>query len=389
MAMSVAVGQAFSVEGREAVARAVYQARMSIGNAQVSFAFIIASIEYDFQAIFNAAQTQIGDVPMLGFSTTGEITQSGSHRRSVVVALVVDRTLECQTEWMPHLSGGAEALTRKMLQTLDVTPDKTGLLMVVADGLAEGYDELVSSLPPGRYRFAGCLAGGDIRLGHTYQLGGNKFGEGGLAAGFLSGKHLRVGVGTAHGWQPVGTGFQITAARGAWVRSLDDLPASEAYANLFGHTPREWAMPPLNTLVRLYPFGVQQENHPLTVRTPIQVEADGSLRMNTHFKKDDFVHLLVGSRDKCLASARQAAKDALQALEGAAPRLALVFTDLSWQMLFQGYEGAEIDAVCEVIGRRVPVAGGYTFGQFTHMHGAPRPEFLNQHIEVVLLGESA
>jgi hypothetical protein len=33
------------------------------------------------------------------------------------------------------------------------------------------------------------------------------------------------------------------------------------------------------------------------------------------------------------------------------------------------------------------IAGGYTFGQFTHMAGAPRPEFLNQHIEIVLIGE--
>ena len=72
MPVKFSVGQAFSVEGRDAVSRAVYEARLPLGNTQINFAILIASVEYDFQAVFNSVRTQIGDVPMIGFSTTGE-----------------------------------------------------------------------------------------------------------------------------------------------------------------------------------------------------------------------------------------------------------------------------------------------------------------------------
>jgi hypothetical protein len=387
MPIKVAVGQAFSVEGREAVANAVYDARLTLGNAGINFAIIIASFEYDFQAIFNSAQTQIGDVPMIGFSTSGELTNNGSHRRSVVVALISDPQLECVSDWLPGFSDHSARITREMIQSLTLTSEQKGLLLLVADGLNGDYEEVVNNLPPGRYQFAGCLAGGDMRLGRTHQLGGNRHGAGGLAAAFLSGADLKVGIGTAHGWQTVGAKFNITKVHGPWVRLLDDKPASEGYANLFGRQARDWAFPPLNTLVRLYPLGIERNGQPLMVRTPLRVETDGSLRMNAKLEEDQVGHLLVGSRDTCVKAARQAAKDALESLDGAAPRLALVMADISWQILFQGYEGTEIAAIREILGENVPIAGGYTFGQFTHMAGAPRPEFLNQHIEVVVFGE--
>lgn len=386
--MQVAVGQAFSVEGREAVAKAVYDARVQLGNAKVHFAIVIASFEYDFRAISTAAQTQIGDIPMIGFSTSGEFTAAGSSRRSVVVALFADEALDARTDWLPGFAENSARITNEVVQALSLTSDQKGLMLVVADGISGNYEALVSALPLGRYCLAGCLAGGDMRLGRTHQLGGNKFGPGGVAAAFLSGDHLRFGIGAAHGWRPVGASFNLTGVSGPWVRSLDGKLATEGYAALFGRQPRDWAFPPLNTLVRLYPLGIERENQPLQVRTPLRVEADGSLRMNAELPEGGVGHLLVGSREKCLEAACQAASDALEALEGATPRLALVLADISWQLLFQGYEGAEIEAMGEVLGPEVPIAGGYTFGQFAQMNGAPRAEFLNQHIEVVLLGET-
>jgi len=241
-------------------------------------------------------------------------------------------------------------------------------------------------MPPGRYQLAGGLAAGDLRIGRTHQLGGNRCGEGGLAAAFLSGKNLKVGVGTAHGWLPVGASFKISATNGPWLRTLDDAPATESYARLFGRTPQEWASPPLNTLVRLYPLGITREDMSMVVRTPLRVETDGSLRMSAHIPEGSLGHLLVGSRDNCIAAAREAAVKALDQLGDRTPKFALVLADRSWQMIFQGYEGAEIEAIKDTIGAQVPIAGGYTFGQFTHMSGAPRAEFLNQHIEIVLFG---
>jgi hypothetical protein len=387
MTMEVGVGQAFSVEGRDAVARAVYEARGFLGNLPINFAIVIASFEYDFHEITSAAQTQIGDIPMIGFSTSGELNKQGSHRRSVVVALIANPRLMVSTEWLPGFSDDSRRITSEILEGIGLTTEQQGMLLLVADGLNGDFEDLVHSLPAGRYKFAGCLAGGDLRIGKTYQLGGNKCGNGGLAGAFISGRRFKTSVGTAHGWEPVGAQFKITRVRGPWVRSLDGKPASESYAKLFGKQGRDWAFPPLNSLVQLYPIGVERENQPLLVRTPLRVEADGSFRMNAELHENSTGHLMVGSREKCREAAQQAAQDALDDLEGAIPKLALVFVDSAWQTLFQGFEGEEVEAVQGVLGENIPIAGGYTFGQFAHTRGAPRPEFLNQHIEVILFGE--
>ena len=388
MAINAAVGQAYSVEGREAVSKAIYDARLALNNEPIAFAMIVASDEFNFNDVAAAARSQLGNVPIIGFSSSGEITARGTHRRSVVAALVSGSTLHAEAQWLPGYAANSSGIIDELIISLGVQNQSDGLLMIVPDGLGGGYEELLGRLPSGGYSVVGCLAGGDLQLEHTYQLGGEGAGSDGLAAAFLSSEHLRVGVGVGHGWQPVGANFKVTHARDLWVRSLDGHPASDSYAALFGRQGRDWAFPPLNTLVRLYPLGIEREGLPLQVRTPLRVEPDGSLRMGTELRDGLIGQLLVGSRDGCLDAARKAAGDALRALKGARPKLAMVFADISWEMLFQGFAGAEVEAINEVLDREVPIVGGFTFGQIAQPNGAPRPEFLNQHVEVVLLGEA-
>ncbi len=384
----VSVGQAFSVEGREAVSQAIYDALVNIESEPVALAIIIASFEYDFQDILNGAVTQLGNTPLMGFSTSGEMTSEGCHRRSVVVALIAGEEIESRAEWLPNFSENSQLVVQQMGKALDIKNHQGGALFLTPDGLAGDYEGLLKNLPDGDYSFAGCLAGGDLHRGRTFQIGGDKAGAGGLAGAFLFGGNICLGVGAAHGWQQVGASFKITMARGPWIRALDGKPASESYANLFGRQTRDWAFPPLNTLVRLYPLGIEREDdQPLLVRTPLRVEADGSLRMSAMIQDGSVGHLLVGGTESCLEAARTAARDALNALGSATPKMALIFADISWQMLLTSRIGSEVEAVREILGDDIPIAGGYTFGQLVHLNGASSPEFLNQHIEVVVIGE--
>jgi hypothetical protein len=122
------------------------------------------------------------------------------------------------------------------------------------------------------------------------------------------------------------------------------------------------------------------------VRSPLRIEADGSFRMNATVADGSEAYLLTGSLSSCQAAAKDAARKALEALEGARPVLALVLTDIAWQMLFEAQPGADIAAVHEVLGPDVQIAGGYTLGQITP-GGENLPQFLNQHMMVILFGE--
>jgi hypothetical protein len=66
--------------------------------------------------------------------------------------------------------------------------------------------------------------------------------------------------------------------------------------------------------------------------------------------------------------------------------LALVFADVSTQMLLEAQPGSELEAIQSVLGSQVPVVGGYTYGQIAQTE-AGVPELLNQHITVIVFGE--
>ncbi len=65
----------------------------------------------------------------------------------------------------------------------------------------------------------------------------------------------------------------------------------------------------------------------------------------------------------------------------------LVLADVAWQMLFEAQPGADVAAVQAALGTGIPVAGGYTLGQIVPRSEAP-PQFLNQHMVVVVFGEA-
>jgi hypothetical protein len=156
---------------------------------------------------------------------------------------------------------------------------------------------------------------------------------------------------------------------------------------MFGWTPQDWTVSPLNELARLYPLGLEQQGQTdLLIRSPLRIETDGSLRMNTSIPTGSIGHLMVGGIERCSSSAAEASRQALVKLGDSRPVLALVFADVAIQMLLEAQPGIELEAIKSVMGPHVPVVGGYTYGQIAKTD-TDMPELLNQHITVIIFGE--
>jgi hypothetical protein len=385
MPLSTFIGHGKAADGREAGTQAALQALDQAGRSPLVFGILIASHNLPFDQVISGAIALLGDIPLIGFSTSAEIIHSGVHQRSVVVALISGTDVTVRIEFWPGFGEDSRGVSLKMTQALS-PHQSNGTLFVVADGFHGDPQDLCNSLSAGSFTLAGCLAGGEQRQAHTYQLGGRQSGSGGLAAALLSGK-IVSGVGLGHGWEEAGIYFQITRVRGPWIRALNNQTAAEAYARWLGYQPRDWSFPPLNELVRLYPLGVEKsELKSLQVRSPLRMESDGSLRMHTAVSEGDTAHLLVGSVESCLKSAEKAALQALKSIGKARPILGMILPDISWQNLLETQPGAEVAAVRNVLGPNVPIIGGYTYGQFSNPNRTA--EFFNQQIEVFLLAEN-
>lgn len=384
MPLIAVIGQSKAPDGREAGAQAARQAIEQVGRLPVIFGILIASHSLAFDQVISGATALLGDTPLLGFTTSAEIHSGEVHQRSVVIALIAGTEVSARVDFWSGFGEDSRSTSQKMVYALQPRQE-SGTLLIVADGFHGDPKDLCNALPSGSYTLAGCLAGGELRQARTFQLGGRQSGNSGLAAAYLDGK-IAAGVGMGHGWQDVGVYFQVTRVRGPWIRTLNKLPAAEAYARWLGYEAREWSFPPLNEIVRLYPLGIEKgDSKNLLVRSPLRMESDGSLRMHTVLSEGEIAHLLVGNPASCLKSAEETAAQALKSLGKARPILGIVLPDISWRMLLETQPGAEIEGVRKTLGGHIPLIGGYTFGQIANLNQTP--EFHNQQIEVIVLGE--
>ena len=382
MTFHAAVGQAQALDGREASLQATHLALNRLGAVAPGVGIVISSHQYQARDVASGAASLLGNVPLIGFSTTAGFTDDGLHTHSVVVAVLSADDLEASSHWLP---GYAQSSRETASQLNMLVPEKEKQNIVFfADGFNGDAEQFCSSVSQNNFHIVGALSSGDLHTGNTYQIAGSQNGAGALSALMFSGLHM--GVGHAHGWDPVGGQMRVTRSRGFWLRTLDARPASETYAELFGFPAREWSFPPLNHMARLYPLGMEQGDE-LVIRSPIRVEADGSFRMNASVRDGADAFVLVGSRISCQKAAHEATQQALRELNGVKPAFALVLVDIAWQMLLKATPGAEITAVQDIIGEDVPIAGGYTLGQIVPGVEDTPPEFLNQHIVVILFGE--
>jgi hypothetical protein len=383
MALLAAVGKASALDGREAGLQATHHALNSLGAVAPILGIVISSYQFDAQQVINGIAGLIGNTPVIGFSTPAGMTSDGLQAHSVVLALIGATDARADITWLAGYTQGSREVSQQLAELLKRKPQQPALLF--ADGFNADAEQFCASLLAGT-NLTGALSSGDMNAGNAYQIGGAQFGAGGLALARLEG-NIRVGVGYGAGWQPVGSHFRVTRSRGFWVRTLDGRPASETYAHLFGYPARDWAFPPLNHLARLYPLGLEQLDKSLLLRSPMRVEADGSFRMNAAVGDGTEAYLMVGSLSACQQAATAATEQALAALDGARPVLALVLADVAWQMLFEAQVGADIAAVQAALGANIPLAGGYTLGQIIPRQEAS-PQFLNQHMVVIVFGEA-
>jgi len=385
MTLRAAVGSAQAFDGREAGIQATHNALKKLGEGTPSLAIIVTSRYYDAKEVAKSINSLLGETPTIGLSSASTLTQEGQIKNSVAVALLSSPDIEATDHWLSGYAQSGRETASLLRELATVTDKEDKQILFFADGFNGDAEQMCLALTGDPLSITGGLSSGNPHTGITSQIAGIQAGSGSLAAALIEG-NLKIGVGSDHGWRPVGSQFRVTRSRGFWIRTLDGRPASEAYSQLFGYPARDWGFPPLNYLVRLYPLGIDQ-GQDLQIRSPLRVEADGSFRMNAPIRDGVDAYLLTGSPATCLEAAQRAVQKARLSLEGAKPKLALILADISWQMLLKAHAGAEVRAVQDILGADIPIIGGYTLGQVTPGKDEAPPDFLNQHITVVVFGE--
>jgi hypothetical protein len=366
----------------------VQQALRQMGTtARPALIVAFCSIGLDAEEAASGISDVLPNVPLWGMSAMGVLSSNGEEGRSVVVGVVSGAKLEASLEWWPVSDLEQEQKVTRQFKDFARSNFKANGLLLALDGLGLNGAAALEGLRDFPAPIAAGLGSGDFRNGKTVQFCGEECGEGSAAAVILGGR-FRLGVGVAHGWQPVGLSFLAAARKGdLGIQQLNGASAAEAYARAFNHPVREWSSPPLKQLARLYALGIEQEGKEMLLRSAVHVEVDGSFRMNAPVPEDVEVQLMVGNMDSCVGAARQAAQTALEGMHGARPLMAVLLVDIAWQYLFESRSVEFVEAVLDELGG-IPLVGAYTLGQAASQKMDVKPVLQNQHIEVILLGEA-
>src|SRR5215510_7120469 len=164
MALTVSIGHAQALNGREAGLQATHHALNRLEAPTPAFGLVIASHQYQAREVVSGVSGLLGDTPMIGFSSPAGLTMDGVHPNSVVVVLMAG-DIHAETHWLPGYAQSARETGAKLMKA-SADQKENRALFFFADGFNGDADQLCNALSDGSLALAGALSSGDLHTGY-------------------------------------------------------------------------------------------------------------------------------------------------------------------------------------------------------------------------------
>jgi hypothetical protein len=345
---------------------------------KADLAIVFSSVKYDQEQMLAGVRSVSGDTLLVGSSTAGEITTAGPlNKHSVAVMLLKSDTIKFYAAVGENVAkdpraAGKEAaekvraLAGGELKSFVMLPD---VLVGNGSDIVRGVLDVLGEHFPA----VGGAAGDDFEFKKTYQYLNDKVYSGTVVGLGMTGD-FKVGIGVKHGWLPIGLPMKVTRSSGSVLHELDGKPAIKIYEDYFGE--QEAAILRTEALAKLaitYPLGMKVHgSEEMLIRDPITVDKEGSITCAAEVPEGSEIQLMIGSREEAVKVARVAAENALEQLDGSAPKAVIIFNCIARNKLYGDHVGDEISAIQEVLGKDTPLLGFYTYGEQAPLGGQVR-----------------
>jgi hypothetical protein len=303
--------------------------RAAFGGSAPDVVVVFASAKHDYSKLLNALADEAGTETIAGASSAGEFTEGGRGEGFVSAMAIRSDEMQFSIGLGVGIHSDAHEAAATIVSCFKGLGSKLGphrSALVMADALAGHTDALVEELTTrtgGNYRFFGGGAGDDGRFEKTHVFAGRiARSDAAVALEILSEKPL--GIGVAHGWQPVGKPLRVTESDGARLVSLNGAPAVEAFlAHAELTRQRLDAQSPLPFFLHNV-LGIKSlEGYRL--RVPLAIGKDGAIECAAAVPEGATVHIMQTTERSAVDAARKATRSALAALGGSSPAGAFVF----------------------------------------------------------------
>ncbi|HXZ17990.1 MAG TPA: diguanylate cyclase, partial [Roseiarcus sp.] len=260
-APEIEVGCAASSDNRafEGAAAAARNAAAKVAKHAISVVYVFASVKYDLDRVLRGVASVVGDAPIIGSSTAGEILDE-LRRGSIVVGIVASPHLRVRSALGRRVSSDWRKAFNELVSAEAIAPyfgadplfweerDRGGwsiFATLFSPGTTKTHDssahellEALKAASQSRFPFLVACAADDWRMQTNFVFHGIEASpDSALVAIFET--RLQFGIALTHGFAPCSDAFSVGAVKGREILAIDGQEAAEALPRLFGRTRAE------------------------------------------------------------------------------------------------------------------------------------------------------
>lgn len=333
---------------------------------------VFASSVYNYNELIKSIRTNCPTDILVGCSSAGEFTSKDFSSDAVSAVAISSDEIIFSAGLSQGITKDRGKVTRELFNSLkgvDSVNYKYHSALIFADALSGHTDELIDQLTEltgGTYQFFGGGAGdnGNFEKTHVF-LNDNSETDAAVILEILSNKP--VGIGFKHGWTPTGKKMRVTESNGMVIKSLNSIPAVQIFEQYAKETNQQFDKENPIPFFLHNVIGIETPSG-YKVRVPLKVIDDGSIVVASDVPLGATVSFMsIGSEDATKA-AFEAAKVALEQLDGHEPSVALFFDCVATRLRMGVNFGFELEQVKKTL-NALNYAGCNTYGQVARVEG--------------------
>jgi len=334
----------------------------------------------------NAIRNRFSNAIVLGGSTSGEIIDEEVLDDSLVVSAIKFEKTDLKLHSVTCSEGGASLEAGKELGQKFATE---GLrhVFVISNGLNVNGTDLTAGLTevlPDGVTITGGLTGDAADFGETFVVAGDA-GTTTMVAGLgLYGDSLKVGFGSAGGWDVFGPERKVTKSSGGVLNELDGKSALSLYKEYLGEHAEQ-----LPGSALLFPIMVTREGSDRgVVRTILSVdETEHTMTFAGDVAEGAKAQLMKANTDRLVDGAASAAKACVRGLDGESAQFTVLVSCVGRKLVMKQRVEEEVEAVREVIGDASAMTGFYSYGELAPYEAGSPCELHNQTMTITAFSE--
>lgn len=196
---------------------------------------------------------------------------------------------------------------------------------------------------------------------HLYHS--NMYSTNGIGMVLLASR-VPTGMGVGKGWQPAGGVHIVTRSKGNVVYEIDNISAAKVYENYLSKPLSFFEGKDFSKMGYLHPVGILLSDGDQLLRSPIQLQDDGSLVFCGSLNEGCAIRFMTATREDIFEATREAVQRAMSSLGRAKPAVVFAFISIGHALILGDAADEQLKLISSLVGENVPIVGMYTYSEY-------------------------